>query len=190
MAVKMIKVGDWDRARRALTGAAGKARRAVEKANKQEAHLFRALVNRAFVSRGRSNGKAWPKLSPVTIAKKGSTKPLIDSGQLKSSIVVVRKGDTFFIGVPHGTLHSDRGKRMTQIAHVHEFGHTIVQGSRVIRIPERSFLRATRDFHYTPAKYKARMENRIGRAMGKDWLPKTARMSDLAKEGVKVSKGK
>ncbi len=34
----------------------------------------------------RDSGPGWPALSPVTIARKGSSKPLIDTGRLRQSI--------------------------------------------------------------------------------------------------------
>jgi hypothetical protein len=172
-----------------------RAFKAIRKANQQEAQLFRKLTVRAFTTRGKSNGITWPKLAQSTIDKKKSTKPLIDKGELKNSITIVDSGETIFVGVPNGKRHSDRSKPMTQIGFVHEYGMLIAQqrGRRVvmIRIPERSFLRSTANFHFKPADSGRRMESRVAIAMGTGWrVQAPAKMSELAKAGVKVAKGK
>ena len=80
----------------------------------------------------------WPPLKPATIARKGSSRPLIDHGDLMNS-VIARKilKNSFFIGVPRNARRKStrnvelagRGGVMRQsqsslfnIARVHEFG--------------------------------------------------------------------
>jgi hypothetical protein len=172
-----------------------RAFRAIRKANLQEAQLFLALTKRSFTTGGKSNGITWPKLSEATIRKKGSSKPLIDKGELKNSITIIRSGENIFIGIPSGKRHTDRSKPMTQIGHVHEYGELIAQqrGSKVvlIRIPERSFLRSTEKFHFKPGDFGKRIEARVAIAMGRGWAVQAPlKMSALAKAGVAVAKGK
>ncbi len=107
-------------------------------------------VKKGIVS-GSPGGQTFAPLSPVTIARKGSSKPLIDKGDLVGSITYqVINSDTVFIGVKKG--------KEVNIAAVHEFGCTIGvtpkmraylhhQGvhlrvsTQYIHIPPRPFLR-------------------------------------------------
>lgn len=74
-------------------------------------------VKKGIVS-GAPGGQKFAPLSPVTIARKGSSKPLIDKGDLVGSITYqVVDADNVFIGVKKG--------KEVSIAAVHEFGCTI-----------------------------------------------------------------
>lgn len=166
------KIGDWNAARAAVAGMGARFKAASERANKQEAQLFRSLVVRAFNSRGATNGKPWPKLQRATIRAKGSSKPLIDSGQLRNSIAVIDDGDNVFVGIESKKQRSGGGP-LVDIAAVHEFGKVIAQqrGGNVvlIKIPQRSFLQSTFDAHFTPEKVRPRILARTAIAMGNGW---------------------
>ncbi len=188
------KIGEWNMARAAVQRQGMRAHRAMGKATKQEAHLMRGMIVRAFVSGGRSNGVNWPKLQPATIAAKKSSKPLIDSGDLRNSVVVVTDGNDAFVGVTSKSRSSD-GKSLANIAAVHEYGKTIVQkrGDSVviIKIPERSFLRSTVTRHFKPAIAKQRFLARVAIAMGRGWAtqaPTTG--AAMAKAGKADAKAK
>lgn len=80
------------------------------------------------ITKGRSE---WPPLKPETIKRKGSSKPLIDTGKLRASITHKVEGDVVKVGV--------FGEEQALIAAVHEFG------SPKKNIPQRSFMRVTAD---------------------------------------------
>lgn len=71
----------------------------------------------------------WPELLPKTIARKGSSHPLIDTGKLRASITHKLDGDT--------AVHVGVFGEEAVIAATHEFG------SFAKNIPERSYLRST-----------------------------------------------
>ena len=74
-------------------------------------------VKKGIVS-GAPGGKELQPLSPLTIARKGSSKPLIDKGGLLNSISYKTVGgDKVFIGV--------QDKEEAKIAAIHEYGCTI-----------------------------------------------------------------
>lgn len=73
----------------------------------------------------------WPPLKPETVKRKGSSKPLIDTGKLRNSITHKVEGDKALVGV--------FAEDVSIYAEVHEFG------SPRKNIPERSFLRKTFD---------------------------------------------
>jgi|Deesub1362B_J571_1020462.scaffolds.fasta_scaffold00499_29 phage gpG-like protein len=74
---------------------------------------------------------SWPPLRPETVKRKGSSKPLIDTGKLRTSITHKVEEDKALIGIFSGEA--------LNYAAVHEFG------SPKRNIPERSYLRKTFD---------------------------------------------
>lgn len=73
----------------------------------------------------------WPPLKPETVKRKGSSRPLIDTGRLRDSITHKVEGDKALVGI--------FGGEVLVYAAVHEFG------SPKRNIPERSYLRKTFD---------------------------------------------
>jgi hypothetical protein len=177
-----------------LRGLSSAYRSAQVKAVHQEAHFFRKKVIECFKSGGKSNNDAWKSNSPSTIKGKGSSKPLIDKGDLIGSVGVVKAAvDTFFVGVPNNA-RSKSGTSYVKIGAVHEFGKVITMkitrkqwrwfmanakklgpgkgsgGAKpkfrpgailTIKIPERSFLRSTRDAHFGGGKSLRRVKERM-----------------------------
>lgn len=186
-----MKVGEWAKARAAVAGMATRMSSATDKATRQEAQLFRKMVLRAFNSRGKSNGKAWAKLKPATIRRKGSSKPLIDTAQLRNSVSVIEKGNTIFVGVSSKVRRN--GRPLANIAAVHEYGKVIAQqrGGKVvlIKIPQRSFIQSTADFHFKPSDVSKRYAQRVALLMGPGWGGGVATASTLAKAGKAAAKG-
>lgn len=82
-------------------------------------------------------GMRFKPLAESTKARKGSSKALIDHGDLVRSINVTKVGGgDFFVGV-HRNVTARDGQPMVNIAEVHEFG------TRDGRIPARPYLRPT-----------------------------------------------
>lgn len=188
------KVGQWNEARAALFKQGMRARKAMATATSQEAHLMRGLIVRAFNTGGRSSGVNWPKLEPATVKAKGSRKPLIDSGDMRNSVVVVKSGNDAWVGITSATRGHD-GESMANIAAVHEYGKTIVQkrGDAVviIKIPERSFLRSTAKFHFNPVIAKQRFLARVAIGMGTGWASQAPlKGAAMAKAGQAAAKAK
>jgi phage gpG-like protein len=192
------KVGDWKRARAVLPGMAAAYADAQKKAVNQEAQLFRRRVVECFKSSGKTNGISWRPNSPSTVNAKGSSKPLIDKGDLWGSVTIIKvSDDTFFCGVPNNARSKD-GTKYVKIGAVHEFGKVITMkitrkqwrwfmanakrlgpgngsgGAKpkfrpgavlTIKIPERSFMRSTRDAHFQTEKSRKRIQGRIAKFM-------------------------
>jgi len=170
--MKFTKVGDWHRARMMLGAAVVRTHRSIQRAVKQEAQYFRAKVLKAFQTRGNSNGITWAPNAPSTIARKGSSKPLIDTGQLRGSIQVVQSGDVFFVGVPSFSMRDD-GKSMVSIGAIHEYGTVIAQtrgdSMVLIQIPQRSFIQSTADAHFQPEDVRKRFMARFAHDLSPYW---------------------
>lgn len=124
----MIKqTGEWTKMRAAMRRIDAKSLRLAEGAAVyQEAHLFRKKIIECFNSSGRSNGIQWEPNKPSVLANKRSSKPLIDTADLKNSVQVVGRNQySAEVGIPNKARNRD-GVRMTRIAEVHEFGKVIV----------------------------------------------------------------
>ena len=140
--------GDWSRLEQILDPAQITA--GVKQATARVGNYGASEVKKGIVS-GAPGGQKFAPNSPMTIARKGSSKPLIDKGDLVGSITYqVIDANNVFVGIK-------RGKEVN-IAAVHEFGCTICvtpkmraylhyQGvhlkasTRYIHIPARPFLR-------------------------------------------------
>ena len=149
--------GDWERLASILDPSRMKKKLDVT-TKKLGAHAASA-VKKAIVG-GSPGGKTFTANHPFTVAGKGSSKPLVNDGDLVGSITHEDVSlNTVWVGVKKGA-RSKSGSDIVAIAWVHEFGYTIRvteamrtylhrQGlhlkktTEYIVIPERSFLRAT-----------------------------------------------
>lgn len=149
--------GDWD----ALLSVLAKSpiKKAIELTCNRVGIAAAAAVKKG-IRDGAPGGKKFAPLSDFTKARKGSTKPLIDNGDLLGSIShQVLSSNEVWVGALRGTRTKD-GKDIVDIAAVHEFGATIkvtpkmrgylhsqglhlAASTQYIHIPERSYLRAT-----------------------------------------------
>ena len=113
--------GDWDKAARLLKRLGSIAETNMQLATRRNAIHLRDEIRFTL----RTGDPSWPANSPITIARKGSSKPLRDYGDLAASVKdFVVNPHAFFIGVPRGEKNSD-GQEIVRIATIHEFGGTI-----------------------------------------------------------------
>lgn len=90
------------------------------------------------ITRGQPGGRPLKANAQATIRRKGTSRPLIDSGTMRDSIVrsVTRRGPvvTGAVGVAKYKQHpSGRGRTVARIAMFHEFGFSHVTAGRFIR---------------------------------------------------------
>lgn len=139
------------------------------KAMGKEAHRLRNLIVKGFNSQG-SSGTKWKKLSRLTVALRkamgfSGTKALMRTGDLRNSIKARKEGEDWFTGV-HRKEKSRDGKRLVNIAMVHEFGSKkpikIVVTEKLRKFFMAMFLKST-----TPAQRKK---------LGRGKMPKYAVM--------------
>jgi len=104
----------------------------------REAHALRRDIIAGIRSQA-PGGDRFKQLSPVTIAAKGSSKALIDRGDLIRSINVseFEGGKIIFVGVNRNEQNQD-GTMLEDIAVVHEFG---TGPGAEVPIPARPYLR-------------------------------------------------
>ena len=140
--------GDWNRLDEILNPA--KLAEGIRQAAARVGNYGASQVKKGIVS-GSPGGQTFAPNSPLTIARKGSSKPLINHGDLVGSITYqIIDSENVFIGVKKG--------KEVNIAAVHEYGCTIrvtpkmraylhYQGvhlkpsTQMIYIPARPFLR-------------------------------------------------
>ncbi len=141
------KFGDWKRLEAALHNCLpARMERALHEAATKCALVLVREIKKGIKDQA-PGGKAFTPLAKVTIAKKGSSKALIDTGFLLSSITQVIEGDTAFVGLLRGTRNKD-GDEIVNIGAVMEFGATIKHPSgATIVIPARPFLHPVMEKH-------------------------------------------
>ncbi len=107
----------------------------IKRATAQEAHLLRRMIV-VGIRKQAPGGVKFKPLEPSTIKAKGSSKALIDKGDLIRSVNVQKFADgaVYFVGVHKMAAYKD-GVSMANIAEVHEFG------TKDGRIPARPYLR-------------------------------------------------
>lgn len=149
--------GDWDKLANILNPVT--MQKQLDQAQKRVGVYATSEVKKGIRS-GSPGGNAFTPNTKFTVNQKGSSKPLIHHGDLIGSITHEEPDDkTVWVGVRKGAKGKN-GSDMIDIAHVHEFGKTIAVTPKMrvflhhkglhlnpktshIRIPERSFLRAT-----------------------------------------------
>ena len=93
--IVLKRVGDWSKVNALLKSLPKNLHRAANTALKQEAHHLRKLIIE------RIDSQVPPPNAETTIALKGSSKTLVNHGDLRNSVNVVDQGDAkVFIGVP------------------------------------------------------------------------------------------
>lgn len=124
------KVGDWDEAAKILDGLAERYRAALVTGLYRAGQVLRDETRKGIRS-GAPGGETFAPLSELTIRTKGSSKPLIDYGDLLNSITYQVNKDRLWVFV--GVLRTARSKRpdsphetyLANIARVHEEGAVI-----------------------------------------------------------------
>lgn len=161
-------------------------KREVAKATKRN-----ALVAEAYIKRGINRGARYEPNSVITIAIKGSSRPLVDTGALSASITSRVKWDVAFIGVLRSTQRKSRDGNSYDLLNVAFVVHEgaairvtdkmrrffalmarenpgrwfpIRPGTKIIRIPGRPFLEAALDDNAVKT-YRRNWERAIQRAL-------------------------
>lgn len=121
----VVRVGDWALARRILTGAAPRVRRAIDQAVQQEAHFLRAKIVEGLVSQS-PGGQAFRPLAASTLAVRRfkrfrGTKALLNRGDLRNSIAVHRETFGAFVGVLR-SARNRQGAPLANVAELNEWG--------------------------------------------------------------------
>ena len=140
--------GDWDKAKKLLGNNPGsRLAKAVQQATVKSAMLLVREIKKGIVSQA-PGGQKFAELAPSTIARKGSSKALIDTGFLLSSITEKIMKDKAFVGLLK-TAVNKKGDSIANIGEIMEFGCTIkMPNGATVVIPARPFL------HPVMAKYK------------------------------------
>ncbi len=168
-------VGDWKLAKKVLETAPAAFDRALKKTIAAEAEVIAGMI------RARINGNTPPPNAASTIQQKGSSKTLVNTGEMKNSVQIVWNGKfQAFIGIPAAA----RGG-VSRLADIHENGRVIVQqmtekqrrflhalfktggnkhgggtGIIVIHIPARPFIKPAMD------EYQAKAPHRFLKTLG------------------------
>ncbi|ABB38696.2 hypothetical protein Dde_1899 [Oleidesulfovibrio alaskensis G20] len=134
------RTGDWDKARARLNAGMGpRLASALRQATIRNALFLAREIQRGIRSQS-PGGQPFSKLAESTIARKGSSKALIDTGFLINAITQRIMADKAFVGLLRGTVNQD-GEDIVNIGAVMEYGATIKHpNGAIIIIPPRPFL--------------------------------------------------
>lgn len=125
------KTGAWEKAARVLHAYATKLHIAISTAVKLEAHDARTAVVKGIAAQA-PGGAGFKPLATTTLAVRkatgfGGKKALIRTGELRKAVVIVDETKTnfsAFVGILRTSTGKD-GKKLINVAEVHEFGKTI-----------------------------------------------------------------
>lgn len=112
----------WREARQRLSNAVTRNKKTQALAMKRMALRLEAEIKKGLKS-GKPGGKRLRPLSPMTLALRRGSKPLLDNGALLGSIKTTfdENTATAFVGV-HRSVRSSDGESVVNIALTHEFG--------------------------------------------------------------------
>lgn len=142
--IKMFLKGPWAAAASDFASFAKKLESAATAAMTKEAHEWAKEMRDGIrtQSSARRARPPWPPLASSTIARKGSSKMLIDTGTLVRAIVAEKVSRMrWHVGVRRGARTRD-GQNLVNIAAVHELGSSgrSKGGGVTITIPKRQFI--------------------------------------------------
>lgn len=137
--------GDWDKAERILNGISDRFTKAVGRGMQKTGVYLQAQVKRGIRDQA-PGGKPFRPLSPITIAIKGSTKALIDTGDMLNSVTYkTQEPEWVFIGLLR-TARSKKGDELANIGAIHEGGAVIKVTNK-----QRFYLMKTYGWHLKPS---------------------------------------
>lgn len=177
------KVGDWQKAAKILNGLAGRFHRALIVGLSRTGQMMRDETRKGIRAQA-PGGQPFEPLSEFTIANKGSSKALIDDGDLINSITFKVNPEqlSVFVGILRTATSKNEGSGetyLTNIARVHEEGALIPVTPKMrayfrhrwginlkastthITIPARPFIKPTFE------KYAPRAQERFREAVDK-----------------------
>lgn len=140
------KYGNWQGVADMLENAAEVLPAQLEKAVAKAAIKLASGIKKNITTGGSFAGKPFAALSPVTIQIKGSSKPLIDTSDMRNSVTQWKIAPfTRIVGIPGDITggrkdNGERQKFIAEYARVHEFGGLTTNGRP---IPARPFIGPT-----------------------------------------------
>lgn len=135
----MKKTGTWDRYAKRLQNLSEKSGDEVKKVLAKEAVRLASDIKRNIRSSGRFAGAPFAPIAPSTIARKGSSKPLIDTGSMMNAVKAEKVNDyTYMVGIPGSA--SNKGETIAEYAKLHEYGGIGEGGNLIVARP---FIRPT-----------------------------------------------
>lgn len=123
--MRVLRTGDWRKAKRLVEGAARKARSGLEAAVREEAQRARKEVVQGIRKQSPGGTRLAP-LSPLTLASRElervrGNKALRATGELERAVTAVVRGLEAFVGIL-GSKRGKDGRRLAQVARAQEDG--------------------------------------------------------------------
>ena len=138
------KYGDWNRALEIMQGIEARYDRAVNRGLHRVGVHVRDKIKRGIRDQA-PGGVPFAPLHPLTIAAKGSSKALIDTGNMVGAIAYkIASPEQVFVGLLR-TAVNKKGEELANLGHIHEFG-------RIVKVTPkmRGYLAAALGLHLKP----------------------------------------
>ena len=155
------RTGPWSQTAKRLHTVEKRLAHAIHHASVVNALGLVEAVQQGIVNQA-PGGQAFVPLAPSTIARKASSKALIDSGVLINAITHRVKDDKVFVGLLRGARYKE-GKELVNVGAIMEYGATIKTKGKVRSIPARPFLAPV--LHAERDKVYARYREAIKKVM-------------------------
>ena len=137
--------GDWKKADNIFGAMNPERLKAVQrKALIRMLLYYKRIIVKNIMASGTLVGKPFKKLSDVTIIIKGSSKPLINTGDMVGNITEKLISEVEgFVGLRRGDVHLPSGQNLADIGEIHEWGAIMGESKsgKVTIIPARPFIR-------------------------------------------------
>ncbi len=144
MSAQSRLTGKWAKTRRSLDKAAHTSRNALRQTLLREAAKLSSDMKENIVQGGNLTGQSFTPNAAKTVAKKKSSKPLIDHGDLLNAIGSHKLGsEKVLVGIP-GDKQTKKKKVSALIAayaRLNEYGGVQTTGKTSVWIPPRPFVR-------------------------------------------------
>lgn len=138
------KYGDWGKALEIMRGIEAKYDRAVTRGLNRVGVYVRDKIKRGIRDQA-PGGKQFAPLHPATIAAKGSSKALINNGDMVGAITYkITSPEQVFVGLLR-TAKNKQGEELANLGHIHEYG-------RIVKVTPkmRGYLGAVLGIHLKP----------------------------------------
>lgn len=119
----MQKYGAWDKYGQMLRNAASKSLSVLERETAKQAAILASDIKKNIRSSGSFADKPFKPIKESTIKRKGSSKPLIDTGDMMNSATAAKIDNlSYLVGIPGDVSGGKTNKTIAEYARMHEFG--------------------------------------------------------------------
>lgn len=132
----MEKTGPWMKYAKMLHNSASKTHETLKRETAKQAAKLATGIKKNIQTSGNFAGKPFAPLKESTIKRKGSSKPLIDTGDAMGAVAAVKLDELrYLVGVPGGVSGGKTHATISGYMRVHEEGGISEHGNLIVARP-------------------------------------------------------